>query len=157
MQRGGSSQTTASPACLVYMKAGILDVLSGRFADGQRVDEVSEEYHVVLSIISNLNYLFNARTGSLVHLPDYGLPDITEIYRDIPDSVAKLQRAIKSAVEKYEPRLQRVRVEPQPTEPSSMRLVFLLNAELQNRQKVRFETTFSSNDPANVKPLRQLL
>ncbi|HET6568063.1 MAG TPA: type VI secretion system baseplate subunit TssE [Rhodothermales bacterium] len=139
------------------MKAGLLDVLGDRFADGQRVSDVGEEYHVVLSIISNLNYLFNARTGSLMHVPDYGLPDITEIYRDIPDSVMKLQRAIKAAVEKYEPRLQRVRIEHQENHPSSMRLIFLLSGELQNREKVRFETTFSSNDPANVKPLRQLL
>lgn len=138
------------------MKAGIFDVLSGRFADGQRVAEVDEEYHTVLSIISNLTYLFNTRSGSLPHLLNYGLPDITEIYRDIPDSVAKLQRAIKGAVDQFEPRLRRVRVEQQVGDPASMRLVFLLMAELQNRQAVRFETTFSSNDPTHVKPMRQV-
>ncbi len=139
------------------MKAGIFDVLSGTFADGRRVSEVDEDEHLVAGIISNLSYLFNTRQGSLPHLPDYGLPDVTEIYRDIPDSVVKLQGIIKEAVDRYEPRLRRVRIEPKEAEGDTMRLVFHLNAELLNRQPVRFETTFSSNDPANVRPLRRVL
>lgn len=138
------------------MKAGVYDVLVGRFADGHRLEEVPEDEHEVMSIISNLNYLFNTRAGSIDHLPDYGLPDITEIYRDIPDSIVKLQAAIKQAAEKYEPRLRRVRVEHQKTDSFAMRLVFLLSGELSNRQRVRFQTTFSSNEAPNVRPLQQL-
>lgn len=136
------------------MKAGLYDVLIGQFGDGRRVETVAEADHEVLSIISNLNYLFNTRAGSLSHLPDYGLPDITEIYRDIPDSVVKLQTAIKRAAEKYEPRLRRVRVEHQDEDEYAMRLVFLLTGELHDRRKVRFETTFSSDHAPRVEPWR---
>ena len=136
------------------MKAGIFDVLIGHFGDGRPVDTVPEVDHQLMSIISNLNYLFNTRAGSLAHMPDYGLPDITEIYRDIPDSIVKLQGAIKHAAEKYEPRLRRVRVQHQKTDPYSMRLVFLVTGELHNRQKVHFETTFSSNESPRVEPWR---
>jgi type VI secretion system protein len=132
------------------MKAGLFDVLIGRFADGQVVGSVSEDQHQLLSVLSNLNYLFNTRRGALSHMPDYGLPDITEIYRDIPDSVLKLRKSIKEAVERYEPRLHRVRVDPQETDPAAMRLVFFVSGELSNRQLVRFQTTFSSNEATAV-------
>lgn len=138
------------------MKAGVYDVLVDRFADGRPIGAVPEDEHELQSIISNLNYLFATRAGSLDHLPDYGLPDITEIYRDIPDSVLKLQVAIKSAAEKYEPRLRRIRVEHQRSDPYSMRLVFLISGELRNKTTVRFETTFSSNEAPNVRPWRQV-
>lgn len=134
------------------MRTSLYDILSGRFADGRYVSEVHEAYRVVPSIMSNLNRLFNTRRGSIAHLPDYGLPDISEIYQDIPDSIAKLQNAIVDAVQHYEPRLRRVRVLPQDTEPHAMRLEFLLSAELPDRRPVRFQTTFSSIDPAKVEP-----
>lgn len=136
------------------MKAGLFDVLVGRFADAQRLEATPEEDHLALSVMSNLNYLFKTRRGALEHLPDYGLPDITEIYRDIPDSVLKLRQSIKQAIERYEPRLRRVRVDPQEGNPFEMRLTFLVSGELPNRQSVRFRTTFSSNEGAHVQPWR---
>jgi type VI secretion system protein len=132
------------------MQAGLFDVLYGRFSDGRRIEDTPGEEHLVLSVISNLNRLFNTRRGAILHLPDYGLPDISEIYRDMPYSLTGLQQAIRDAVEKYEPRLRRVRIEHQKTDPYSMRLEFVLHAELPNRQRVLLQTTFSSNELANV-------
>lgn len=133
------------------MEAGLFDVLSGRFADGRRIESVRAEEQQVLSIISNLIRLLNTRRGAIRHLPDYGLPDISEIYRDMPDSVTKLQTAIEQAIEKYEPRLQRVRVEYHDTDPFAMRLTFLLSGERMNRQKVQLQTVFSSHELASVR------
>ncbi len=138
------------------MEAGLFDVLSNHFADGRRLDETSSDEHRVLSVVGNLNRLFNARRGSLVHLPDYGLPDISEIYRDMPDSVIELREAVRQAVEKYEPRLRRVRVEHQNTDPYAMRLIFLLSGELSDRRKVRLQTTFSSHETVDVRPWERL-
>jgi type VI secretion system protein len=136
------------------MKAGLLDVLVGRFSDGEYVSGVSEDEHQLRSIISNLTYLFNTRRGSLPHLPEFGLPDITEIYRDVPDSVLKLRKSLKEAVEQFEPRLRRVRIEPKTTDPYEMRLVFLVSGELPDRRQVRFQTTFSSTEATAVAPFR---
>ena len=132
------------------MNAGLYDILSGEFADGRPIDSVSEDEQLLMSIVSNLNYLFNSRQGALEHLPDYGLPDITEIYRDIPDSIQKLKLAIQDAVEQYEPRLKRVRVHYKETDSSNFRIVFILTAELLNDERVRFQTTFSSQEKAQV-------
>jgi type VI secretion system protein len=137
------------------MEAGLIDVLKGRFLDGTELSEVSEDQHRILSILDNLNRLFNTRQGSIAHLPDYGLPDITEVYRDLPYSIDGLRKAIKAAVEKFEPRLRRVRVDHQKTDPYAMRLSFLLTAQLLRGERVQFQTTFTSNELAQVKPWRR--
>jgi type VI secretion system protein len=132
------------------MKAGLIDVLNGQFLNGLVISDVSEDQQRVISIIDNLNRLFNTRRGSISYLPDYGLPDITEVYRDLPYSIDGLRRAIKETVAKYEPRLHRVRVKHQESDPYSMRLVFILSAEIQRGQRVQFRTTFSSSELAQV-------
>lgn len=134
------------------MDASLYDVLRGTFSDGRRVESVSPESHRERSIIANLGRLLNTRRGAIAHLPDYGLPDISEVYRDMPGSVVELQRAIEAAVETYEPRLRHVRVEHQATDRYAMQLVFLLTAETFHGERIRFKTTFSSEEEAHVTP-----
>jgi type VI secretion system protein len=132
------------------MRAGLIDLLNGRFLNDLKISEVGEDQQRVISIIDNLNRLFNTRRGSISNLPDYGLPDITEVYRELPYSIDGLRKAIKETVTKYEPRLQRVRVTHHDSDPFSMRLVFILSAELQRGKRVQFRTTFSSDELAQV-------
>ncbi len=137
------------------MDAGLIDVLSGHFLNGQSLADVDEHQHRVLSILDNLNRLFNTRRESIAHLPDYGLPDITQVYRDLPYSIEGLRQAVKETVEKYEPRLRRVRVDHQSGNPYEMRITFILSAELMRGQKVQFQTTFASHDLAEVRAWRK--
>jgi len=135
------------------MEASIFDVLSGGFANGRPVRSVREDRRLLWSVVSNLNRLFNTRRGSVKHLPDYGLPDLTTVYRDAPGSSDQLRRAIKESIETYEPRLRRVHVEHRDTDEFSMRLVFIVSAVLKNGQRVRFETTFESQRSTTVEPV----
>ena len=135
------------------MKASIFDVLTGGFITGDAVTDVREGEHLELSVMGNLNRLFNTRQGSVAHLPDYGLPDIMTIYRDAPKSIEQLRRALKDAIRKYEPRLQRVHVEQMDVDKFEMRLVFIVSAYLENGQRVKFKTTFESQESARVQPL----
>lgn len=135
------------------MDASILDVLSGGFANGRPVRSVREDRRLLWSVVSNLSRLFNTRRGSVTHLPDYGLPDLTTVYRDAPRTGDELRRAIKSSIEKYEPRLRRVRVDRKETDEFAMRLVFIVDAVLKDGERVRFETTFESQRSTQVKPL----
>jgi type VI secretion system protein len=140
------------------METGLIDVLVGHFLSGQAVADEAPQQHRLLSIIDNLTRLFNTRRGSLGHIPDYGLPDITQVYRDLPYSIDGLRAAIKDVVERFEPRLRRVRVEKQEKdkdEEYDMRVSFIVTAELLKGQKVQFQTTFTSNDLAEVKPWRK--
>ncbi len=137
------------------MDTGLIDVLTGRFLNGLSIREVDGSQLRVLSIMDNLNRLFNSRRGSIDHLPDYGLPDITQVYRDLPYSVEGLRQSIKTAVEQYEPRLRHVRVEYDKGDPFAMRLTFILSAELIHGQKVQFQTTFVSRELAEVRQWRK--
>jgi type VI secretion system protein len=130
----------------------------GHFLGGQAVVDEDAGQHRILSIIDNLTRLFNTRRGSLAHIPDYGLPDITQVYRELPYSIDGLRAAIKDVVERFEPRLRRVRVEKQEKDKDGeydMRVSFIVTAELLKGQKVQFQTTFTSNDLAEVRPWRK--
>lgn len=140
------------------MEAGLIDVLLGRFLSGEALFDEDERQHKLLSIIDNLTRLFNTRRGSLAHLPDYGLPDVSQVYRELPYSIDGLRAAIKDVIEKYEPRLRRVRVEKQEKDKDGeydMRVSFIVSAELLKGQRVQFQTTFASNDLAEVRPWRK--
>ncbi|MGH7455136.1 MAG: type VI secretion system baseplate subunit TssE, partial [bacterium] len=75
------------------MEAGLIDVLNGRFLNGMELEEVDADEQRKLSIMDNLTRMFNSRRGSIAHLPDYGLPDITQVYRELPYSVEGLRKA----------------------------------------------------------------
>jgi type VI secretion system protein len=105
--------------------------------------------------MDHLNRLFNTRDGSLTHLKDYGLPDISEIYRKMPHGIEELQKAIKRTVEKYEPRLKKVKVTPLDTDPKDFRLVFILTGELAEGGLVRFQTTFTSLGSSSIAPWKK--
>lgn len=134
------------------MDVSLLDVLQDRIADGRGAAALRGEEARIRSVLANLERLLNARRGAVTHLPDYGLPDISEVYRDMPDSIAGLQQSIKETIETYEPRLLRVRVEHRSTDRFAMRLVFLVSGELAGGPRVRFQTTFSTTAAAEVSP-----
>jgi type VI secretion system protein len=138
------------------MKQALFENLTGHFLDGTPVDAVPANSRGIMSIMDHLNRLFNTREGSLPHLKDYGLPDISEIYRKMPHGIEELQKAIKRTVEKYEPRLVKVKVTPRETDPTDFRLVFILSGELaEGGGLVRFQTTFTSLGNSSIAPWKK--
>jgi type VI secretion system protein len=137
------------------MKQALFENLTGHFLDGTPIDGVPAQNRGIVSIMDHLNRLFNTREGSLPHLKDYGLPDISEIYRKMPHGIEELQKAIKRTVEKYEPRLRKVKVTPRETDPKDFRLVFILSGELAEGGLVRFQTTFTSMGNSSIAPWKK--
>ncbi len=138
------------------MDVSLFDVLRGDLTGGRPESDVTRgEDARIRSVLANLQRLLNARRGAVGHLPNYGLPDISEVYRDMPDSIGLLQQAIKDTIEVYEPRLARVRVEHRAADRSAMRLVFLIAGELASGGRVRFQSTFSSTAAAEVSSWKQ--
>jgi type VI secretion system protein len=62
------------------------------------------------SVLENLQRLCNTTQGSTQANPDYGMPPMSEAVHSFPEALGKLERALKMALRKYEPRLARVRV-----------------------------------------------
>ena len=136
------------------MKQGIFESLTGHFLDGSPVENVPASSRRILSIMDHLKRMFNTRAGSLSHLPGYGLPDISEIYRKMPRGVEELQDAIARAIEMFEPRLINAKVTPGESQDDRFRLVFLIWAELKDGGRVRFQTTFTSMGISTIAPWR---
>ncbi len=134
------------------MEAGLYDVLRGCFHDGTKLSETPESSWRMQSVLSNLTHLFNTRQGAIAHLPEYGLPDPSIVYRDSPDAIHVLQQSVRRAIERFEPRLQRVRVRHVDREDDVLRLTFVISARLASGQRVKLQTTFASDDLVQVSP-----
>ena len=137
------------------MHQGIFESLTGHFLDGTPIDSVPVKNRRIISIMDHLNRMFNTREGSLAHLKNYGIPDISEIYRKMPHGLEELQAAIKRAVEIYEPRMRNVRVTPRESEDDKFRLIFIISGEMRGGGMVRFQTTFTSMGNSSISPWKK--
>lgn len=99
---------------------------------------------VVLSIREHLTALFNARQGSLIHLPDYGLPDLENIYQKLPESLETLTLALKNTIYRYEPRLKNTVIEFKRVQNVDYVIGLTLFSTLLNGEKISFEVNFLS-------------
>lgn len=137
------------------MKQGLFESLTGHFLDRTNVEDIPVKKRRIYSLMDHLNRMFNTREGSICHLKDYGLPDISEIYRKMPYGIEELQKAIKRSVELYEPRMQRVKVIHRDSEEDKFKLVFIISGELKGEGVVRFQTTFTSMEKSSITPWKK--
>lgn len=128
----------------------LFDVLNGRFMDGRPIDTVDANSALRRSVQDHLVRLLNARQGVMPHLPDYGLPDLTDIYHHIPYSVNTLAASVQGTVERYEPRLRNVRVISHPNDKGDFVIRLEVSGTLSNGEAIRFQTFFMSNGYATV-------
>jgi type VI secretion system protein len=128
----------------------LYDVLRGKNASGQPLKEFADHDDLLTSIHDHLLRLLNARQGVLKHLPDYGLPDLDMFYRELPYSEQDIAFSVKSVIEKYEPRLIHVRVQPRARDIRNCVVRMEISGRLHDGTQVRFQTLFKSNFQAHV-------
>jgi type VI secretion system protein len=100
-------------------------------------------YRVTESVLNYLRKMLNVRQGSVLTLPDFGMPDLNDLYTQYPDPVVVLRRIIKELIEKYEPRLKRVVVRYVRDDDNPLTLRFDITAYLEldgQDAPLRFET-----------------
>jgi type VI secretion system lysozyme-like protein len=87
------------------------------------------------SVRQHLVRLLNARHDMSEAVPDYGLPSLVDLTVGGGEYIPVIQRAIRVAIEKYEPRLRHVRVSCVREEASSgmPSVVFRVDAVLVGR------------------------
>ena len=135
-----------------YSGESLFEKISGQFVDGTKTENIPERERRVKSISEHLWRMFNTRQGSVPHLDDYGLPDITEVYRNLPDSLLQLEKSILKLTHKYEPRLEKVTVRPIPVDALEFKLSFELSATIKGGERIRFKTSFESSGKTDVSP-----
>jgi len=131
---------------------GLMEVFTQRWLDGTSIGAVDKESTTVRSIQDHLSRLLNARQGVLSHLPDYGLPDITALYGDLPYTVTQLKTAIALCIEKYEPRLKYVEINALPDDRAKGVVILEIQAILQGGEHATFHTYLTSDGDAKVLP-----
>ena len=94
------------------------------------------------SILTNLRRILGTRTGHAPAQPDLGTPAPSELIRDYPACIPRLQRAIGVCVQKYEPRLTAVRVQHVPGDEGDLTIRFQISAVLADgtRTPITFST-----------------
>ena len=138
---------------MTHGRPGLFETITGHFANGAPVGTFDSQTQAFLSVQDNIQRILNSRRNGLVHLPDYGLDDLSEIYRHLPSSAHKLKREIETTLLKYEPRLASIDIDIEETEPG-MLLSFTMSCHLRQSGLVRFGTHFTPDGQTRLKMLK---
>lgn len=112
------------------------------------------EDKLVDSVLEHLRKMLNVRHGSVPALPDYGLPDFNDLAMRFPDAILELRKAIKTCIEKYEPRLCKVKVDYIHDPEAPLHLHYDITAQLVvdgAKGNVWFQTTLDSAGKASIR------
>lgn len=136
------------------MTPSLYDILYGNFEGDLELEHVGEENQVILSVLDNMQRILNSRAGSLAHLPDYGLPDMTRILQGMPGTAHQLMHTLSGVLLKYEPRLKRVDIVMlEQMQPGKLR--YAIDAELKDVGLVRFGTEFMPEGRVMIRHMKQ--
>jgi len=135
-------------------RPSLYETLYGNFTGDLDLNLVSEENQVILSVLDNMQHILNCRAGTLAHLPDYGLPDMTRILQGMPGTAHELMGTLSAVLLKYEPRLKSIRVILlDQTIPGELR--YAIDAELKGVGLVRYGTAFMPEGRVLIRHLKQ--
>ncbi len=117
----------------------LYDLLVGQFVseaknpddlDPNQFEDLSEEQKLRGSIIENLRMVLSTRQGSVQHLPDFGMPDILQLYFNSGNSIDPVKKEIKNVIMKYEPRIGDVQVQKSDFDQETMRITLKIVATI---------------------------
>lgn len=132
----------------------LYEILTENFTGYLSLDVVNEEDQVILSVLDNIHRILNARAGTVSHLPDYGLPDMTKILQGMPGTAHELMGTLSAVLLKYEPRLQKIDVILLEQDiPGELR--YAIDAELKGIGLVRYGTEFMPEGRVLIRHLKQ--
>lgn len=87
----------------------------------QQFEHLTEDQKLSLSIIENIRMILSTRRGSILHLPDFGISDILQIYLASDNPVESLKQEIKDVILKYEPRISEVQMQNSSFDQKTLR------------------------------------
>jgi type VI secretion system lysozyme-like protein len=90
------------------------------------------------SVREHLDWLLNSRRGDSPACPTYGLSDLTAVIAGLPKEERAFCQALEEAIEEHEPRVHRVRVTIDSSQPRAvMRRHFRVEVVLKSRTDER--------------------
>ncbi|WP_294613289.1 type VI secretion system baseplate subunit TssE [uncultured Gilliamella sp.] len=137
------------------MSASLYDILYGYFESGIAIDDVAENEHTIISVMDNIERILNSRAGTIKHMPDYGLPDMSKIFQALPSSAFVLMRAMEQTLLTYEPRLSSIDINISEKNNDTMILAYELVCHLKEVGLVRYGTYFMPDGKTRLKYTRK--
>ena len=137
------------------MSASLYDILYGYFESGIPIDDVAENEQTVISVMDNIERILNSRAGTIKHMPDYGLPDMSTIFQALPSSAYILMRAIEHTLLTYEPRISSININIEEKNNDAMVLAYELICHLKEGGLVKYGTYFMPDGKALLKYTRK--
>ena len=135
-------------------RPSLYETLYGNFTGGLDLHQVSEQNQAILSVLDNMQRILNCRAGTLAHLPDYGLPDMTRVLQGMSGTAHELMGTLSAVLLKYEPRLKSINVILLDEEiPGELR--YAIDAELSGIGLVRYGTEFMPEGRVMLRHLQQ--
>ncbi|WP_314417320.1 type VI secretion system baseplate subunit TssE [Pseudescherichia vulneris] len=135
-------------------RPSLYETLFNNFTGDLALNQATEENQVILSVLDNMQRILNCRAGTLAHLPDYGLPDMTKILQGMPGTAHEMMSTLSAVLLKYEPRLKSLSVILlDQTIPGELR--YAIDAELKGVGLVRYGTEFRPEGRVLVRHLKQ--
>lgn len=132
------------------INASILEKITLNFSGDIHFDSLDPKERYIFSVMNNIERILNTRRGSVKHIPDYGLPDLSVIYRHLPSSLSLLQKYITFTVLKYEPRVQALQIQMVENKSTDFVIVYELLCQLKEVGYIRFSTTFDADESVRV-------
>jgi type VI secretion system protein len=115
------------------------------------------------SVIRHLQRILNTKHGNVPIADDYGTPDFTDFFLTLPKTETnpkrEIEKAIRLTIQKYEPRLQGVRVNLVDQEegeanlfadPLTIRFQITGRLVTESKTQVFFETTVDNEGKINI-------
>jgi type VI secretion system protein len=118
----------------------------------RRITEDPKE--MLRSIQDHLQRILNTRQGSAPIAQDFGVPDFTDFMSAFPDSQRSIEHSLRQTIQKYEPRLEGVRVSFSPKEEDPLSVSFQIRARLvlkEHKEPVSFESEVDTGGHIRVK------
>lgn len=134
------------------MQEGLFEKLTGTYADGTPIRSVPLAARRIRSVVDHVQRLMETRKGSLIHLPDLGMPDIADLYRRLPGSTQEIQTELEGLLRKYEPRLDNIRVQFIEFVPAAARIRFRISGTLKGAGWLQLESSFFPTGRGEVRP-----
>jgi type VI secretion system protein len=119
----------------------LYDKLLGQI-DGVPLDAHDDRTLEILSVQQNILCILNTRASALKHLPDYGLPDLTNIYKSLPASAHLLKQQMEATLLVYEPRIRSIDVAYLDNPDPGVLVSYEMTCHLKKAGLVRFGTYF---------------
>ncbi|MEK7393656.1 MAG: hypothetical protein RL173_1479 [Fibrobacterota bacterium] len=132
---------------------GLFEKITGTYQDGTPVRAVPSGNRRQLSVVEHIQRLLETRKGMLIHMPDFGMPDIGDLFRRLPASASEIQTEMEALIRKYEPRMENAKVIFQEFDAAQARVRFRITGSLKGAGRVQMESSFYPNGRGEVRPL----